>query len=94
MYIHRARIKINSNSFIELSRKIQSEILPVLRLQKGFCKSNVSTDRQRTSSTGDTYWKTKEDAENYQKTSFLMTLKMLSGIAVGEPIISIFEYIS
>ena len=94
MYTHRARIKLKPDSFIEFSRKIQSEILPVLRRQKGFCKSNVSTDRQCTSSTEDTYWRTKEDAENYEKTGFLTILKMLSGIAVGEPVTSIFEYSS
>lgn len=91
IFIHRAKIRIKPNSFIELSRKMQNEIMPVLRLEKGYCSSNVSMDRQCAASIEDTYWETQEAAKHYQQTGFLKLLKTLSEITVGEPVTSIFE---
>lgn len=91
MFIHRAKIQLKPNSFIELSQKIQHEIMPALHLQKSFCSGVTSVDTQWLTATEDTRWETKDDAETYQRTGYLETLKMLSEIIIAEPITSIFE---
>jgi hypothetical protein len=91
MFTHRAKIQLEPNSFIELSRKIQDEIMPALRLQKGFCSGVTSIDTQWLTATEDTFWETKEDAEAYHLTGFPEIRKMVLEISAGEPATSIFE---
>ena len=91
MFTHRAKIQLEPNSFIELSRKIQNEIMPALRLQKGFCSGITSIDTQWLTATEDTFWETKEDAEAYHLTGFAEIRKMVLEISAGEPVTSIFE---
>ena len=91
MFTHRAKIQLKPESFTALSRKIQNEIMPALRLQKGFCSGVTSIDPQWLSAIEDTSWETREDAEAYQRTGYLEILKMLPEVAAAEPITSIFE---
>jgi hypothetical protein len=91
MFTHRVRIQLKPDSFIELSRKIQQEIMPALRLQKGFCRGVTSIDTQWLTATEETFWKTKEDAENYHLTGYPAIRKIISGIIAAEPVASIYE---
>jgi hypothetical protein len=91
MFTHRDSIELNPDSFTELSRKIQSEIMPALRLQKGFCDGLTIIAPERASATEDTNWETKEDAEEYQRTGYPEILKILSTVAKTPPTATIFE---
>lgn len=91
MFTHRVQIELNPDSFTELSRKIESEIMPTLRLQKGFCDGITIIAPERASATEDTRWETKEDAEEYQRTGYLKVLKTLSGVSKNPPTATIFE---
>jgi hypothetical protein len=91
MFTHRAKIQFKPNTFLELSRKIQDEIMPALRLQKGFCSGVTSIDTQWSTATEDTVWETKEDAETYHLNGYPEIKKIISGISAAEPVISIFE---
>lgn len=91
MFTHRAKIQLKPNSFIELSQKIHNQIMPALRLQKGFCSGVTSIDTIWLMAIEDTSWETKEDAEIYQRAGYPETLKMLFGLTASEPATSIFE---
>jgi hypothetical protein len=91
MFTHRVNIELNPDSFIELSRKIQSDIMPLLHLEPGFCDGLTIIAPERSTATGDTRWKTKEDAEAYQQNGYQKVLKTLSGVAKTVPTTSIFE---
>jgi hypothetical protein len=90
MFTHRAKIQLKPNSYIKL-QKIQSEIMPALRLQKGFCSCVTSIDAFWSRATEDTCWETQEAAETYQRTSYPETLKMLAEVMTTVPVTSIFE---
>lgn len=91
MFIHRAKIQLRPNSFIELSRKIEQEIMPALRLKKGFCSGVTSIDTQWLTATEDTRWETRQDAEEYHLNGFPEIKEIISGIGAAEPTASIFE---
>ena len=91
MFTHRVEIKLKPDSFTALSRKIQSEIMPALRLQQGFCDGVTVIAPERSTATEDTRWKTKTDAEAYQQTGYQDVFKVLSSVAIAAPTISIFE---
>ena len=91
MYTHRVRIQLKPNSFIELSQKIQTEIMPALQLQKGFCSGVTSIDTKWSAATEDTLWETMEDAEAYDLVGYPEIKKIISKISIAEPVASIFE---
>jgi len=91
MFTHRAKLQLKPNSYVELAQKIKDKIMPTLRLQTGFCDGVTSIDTFWMTATEDTRWKTKEDAETYQRTGYLETLKTLFGIIDADPVTSIFE---
>lgn len=92
MFTHRVKIQLIPGSTTELSRKIQKEIMPFLKLQKGFCSGVTSIDSNWDKATEDTYWQTREDAESYQQTAYQEVLKVLSGVVKTTPTNSIFEF--
>jgi hypothetical protein len=91
MFIHRAKIQLKPDTFIELSRKIQHEIMPALRLQKGFCSGVTSIDTQWLTAIEDTRWETREDAEGYHLNGFPKIKNIFSEIVDAEPTATIFE---
>ncbi len=91
MFTHRVKIELKPDSFTALSRKIQSEIMPALRLQQGFCDGVTIIAPERSTATEDTRWKTKADAEAYQQTGYPEVFKVLSSVAKTAPATSIFE---
>lgn len=91
MFIHRAELLLNPNSHNFLSQKIEREIMPALRSQKGFLNGVTSIDTFWSTAIEDTFWETNADAEFYRQTGYPETLKMLSGLLAGAPSSSIFE---
>jgi hypothetical protein len=91
MFVHRAKIQLKPFSFTSLSQKIQDLIMPLLRLQTGFCSGVTSIDTSWSTATEDTYWKTKQDAEAYELNGYLKVKKIISEVAVSDPETSIFE---
>lgn len=91
MFTHRAKIQLNPDCFIELSQKIHNQIMPALRLQKGFRGGVTSIDTIWLTAIEDTSWETEEDAEIYQRDGYPQTLKILYGLIGSEPATSIFE---
>lgn len=76
---------------IGFSRKIDKEIMPALRLLKGFCGAVTSIDTNWLTAIEDTHWATRADAEAYHVGGFLVTKVILDDVASGEHVTSIFE---
>ena len=91
MFTHHVKIQLKLDTFIDLSRKIRNEIMPALRLQKGFCGGVTSIDTQWSTAIEETQWATREDAEAYQLNGYPEIKKILSEVFIAEPVTSIFE---
>jgi hypothetical protein len=92
MFTHRVRIELKPDSLTEFSRIIKSEIMPLVRRQKGFRNGSTFIAPNWTA-TEDTRWETREDAEEYQRTGYQKVLKALSGLSLHLPTASIFEFV-
>jgi hypothetical protein len=90
MFTHRVSIQLKPYSLADFSRKIKTDVMPLVRLQKGFLDGNTFISPSWTA-TEDTHWETKEDAEAYQRSNFQSVLKTLSGLSLSAPTSSIFE---
>ena len=69
MFTHRVQMSLRAHSYVPLSRRIESTIMPLLRLQKGFMRGVIIIVSERSTATEDTYWNTKEEAKTYNSFS-------------------------
>jgi hypothetical protein len=91
MYTRRLLMNIKPDSAPELARVTEDEIIPLLRQQKGFRDAVTSIAAGRSQAASDSYWETKEDAEEYHRTGHQESLKSLLNVVVGLPRVETFE---
>lgn len=91
MFTHHVTMSLKDNSHRQLSDKINKSIMPLLKQQKGFIDGVTLVAPERSVAIEDTHWETKEDAEAYQRTSYIKVADMLSEFVRGTPKDSIFE---
>ena len=81
-----------NNSATELNRIAETEILPILRKQKGFRDESVLIAPERSEAIANSFWDTKADAEAYDHTAYAEVLKTLSNVIDGTPTVKSFEF--
>lgn len=91
MFARHVTMKLKANSVVELPRIIESEVLPVLRKQKGFLDEISFVSPERSLAVGISLWDTKEDAEAYNRAGYPEVLKTLSKVLEGTPTVETFE---
>lgn len=91
MYARQVTMDLKPNTRADFTKKLESEIIPILRKQKGFKDeivfSNPSDKRALTVS----LWDNKESAEAYNKDSYPEVSKLLSGLVEGTPQVKTYE---
>ena len=91
MYARHVTLKLKADSVTRLPRIIEHEILPLLRIQKGFRDEITLINPERSLAIGISLWNTKEDAEAYNQTGYSEVLKALSIVVEGTPALETFE---
>ena len=81
-----------NNSATELNRIAETEILPILRKQKGFRDETTLIAPDRSEAIANSFWDTKADAEAYDHTAYAEVLKALSNVVDGTPTVKTFEF--
>jgi hypothetical protein len=92
MFGRQVTLKLKPNSATELNRIAQSEILPILRKQKGFRDESTLIAPERSEAIANSFWDTKADAEAYNHTVYAEVLKTLSNVIDGTPTVKTFEF--
>jgi hypothetical protein len=91
MFARHVSIKLKANSAPEFNRIIESEILPLLRKQKGFRDEITFVAPERSLALAISLWDTKGDAEAYNRAGYTEVLKGLSKVVEGTPKVETFE---
>ncbi len=76
----------------EFNRITQSEILPLLRKQKGFRDETILIARERAEVIANSFWDSKEDAETYSRSGYPEVLKVLTDAIDGTPTVKTFDF--
>jgi len=84
-------IKLKANGAPEFSRLIENEILPLLRKQSGFRDEITLIATERSEAVAISFWETKENAEDYNRTGYPEILKILEKVVGGTPKVETFE---
>ena len=91
MYTRNVRMKLKADSVKEFTRILESEVIPLLRKQKGFTDEITLVAPERNEAVGISFWEKKENAEAYNREKYPEILKTLSRVVDGTPKVESFE---
>jgi hypothetical protein len=91
MFARRVSMHLKPNTAADFTRKLESDVIPMLRKQKGFQDEITFTAREGKDAFGISLWDRKEDAEAYERGSYPQVLKMLEKVVEGTPRVETYE---
>ena len=91
MYARQVTMELRPNSQADFTRSIESEVLPLLRKQKGFQDEISFVSPAGKDAFAVSLWDSKENAEAYNRTAFAEVSKLLSKVVDGTPKVKSFE---
>jgi len=93
MFGRQVTMKLKANAATELTRIAESEIIPILRRQKGFRDETIFIAGDRTEAIANSFWDTAEDAEAYSQTGYPEVLRTLANTIEGIPTVRTFNFV-
>ena len=91
MFARRVDMHLKSNGVAEFTQKLEKDILPLLRKQKGFQDEITFVGSTGTEAFGISLWDTAENAETYNRGTYPEITKMLARVIEGTPQVETYE---
>ena len=83
MFVRKVSMRLKSDAASEFIRKMEDEIIPLLRKQKGFLDEMTLLAQSGKEVYAYSFWESSTDAENYDKNVFAQVTEILSGVIEG-----------
>jgi hypothetical protein len=83
MFVRKVSMRLKSEAAAEFIRKMENEIIPLLRKQKGFLDEMTLIAQSGKEVYAYSFWENSIDAEKYEKNEFAQVTGMLSGVIEG-----------
>ncbi len=91
MFARKVSMQLKPNSVAELTQRLEKEIIPLLRKQKGFQDEITFVVPGGSQAFGISLWENKENAEVYNSGPYADVTKILSKLVEGTPKVETFE---
>ncbi len=91
MFARRVSMHLKLNSVAELTQRLEREIIPLLRKQKGFQDEITFVAPGGREAFGISLWDHPENAEAYNRGTYPEVLKTLAGVVEGTPQVETYE---
>jgi heme-degrading monooxygenase HmoA len=91
MYARKVSLQLKPNSAAEFAHRIEKDVLPLLRRQKGFRDEVTCVTTGHQEAFGISLWENKESAEAYGRESYGEVTKFLAGLIDGVPQVESYE---
>ena len=91
MYARRVSLHLKPNSRAEFTQRLEAEIIPMLRKQKGFLDEITFVNAAGKEAFGLSLWDTKESADAYNRGSYAEVTKALSKFVEGTPQVETYD---
>ena len=85
MFARRVAMHLKPNSAAKFAQKLEEDILPLLRKQKGFQDELTFVSRDGSRAFGLSLWDQSESAETYGRETYPQVMKILSDLIEGTP---------
>lgn len=91
MFARTLTMQLKPNSAPDFTRLVDSDLIPMLRKNSGFCDEIVLVNSDATSAVAVSLWDSKEHAENYSRTGYPEVAKTLARVIEGSPKIEVYQ---
>ena len=91
MFARRVSMNLKPNSVAELTQRLEKQIIPLLRKQKGFQDEITLVGQGGAKALGISLWDRAESAEAYNRGSYPEVLKIMAGVVEGTPQVETYE---
>lgn len=91
MFARRVSMQLKPNATAELTRKMETEVIPMLRKQKGFQDEISFIATGGTKAFGISLWDRSENAETYSRETYPEVVKLLASFVEGTPHVDTYE---
>lgn len=91
MYARRVSMDLKPNTKADFTNKLQAEIIPLLRKQKGFLDEITFVNAAGKEAFAVSLWDNKENAEAYNRGSYVEVTKILATLVEGTPQVRTYE---
>ena len=91
MYARRVSMQLKANSTAELTQKLEKEVIPMLRKQKGFQDEISFVATGGTKAFGISLWDRSENADTYNRETYPEVVKILAKFVEGTPLVETYE---
>jgi hypothetical protein len=85
MFTRHVVVRLKAKAAPEFTRIIDTEVIPMLRKQKGFVDEIIFILPDLTEAVATSFWETKADAEAYSRYGYAEVMKSLAPVVVGTP---------
>lgn len=91
MFVRNVSMRVHPDRTTEFRQKIQNDIIPILREQKGFQDELLLVRPGGSDVVAISFWDMKENAEAYNRATYPKVLKSLGKLVEGTPEVETFE---
>lgn len=91
MYARNVTLRLKANSAPEFTRKLENDVLPLMRKQNGFKDEITFVAPNGTDALAISLWEKRENAEAYGRDTYPAVLTSLSTVVEGTPTVEAYE---
>lgn len=91
MYARFVSVKLTPNGRAQFINKLETDVIPLLRKQKGFQDEITFIAPAGNEAFGVSLWDSKDSAENYNRGAFVEVTKILSQLVEGTPQVETYD---
>ena len=91
MFARKVSMHLKPNSVAEFTQRLEKEVLPLLRKQKGFQDEITFVVPGGAEAFGISLWETTENAEAYNRGTYPEVTKILAKVVEGTPQVETYE---
>jgi hypothetical protein len=91
MYARRVSLQLKPNSTAEFTRRLEKQVIPMLRKQTGFKDEITFVVPAGTEAFGVSLWDNKENADAYNRGPYAEVTKILANLVEGTPRVDTYE---
>jgi hypothetical protein len=91
MFARRVHMHLKSNSVAESTQRLEKDILPLLRKQKGFQDEITFVGQNGREAFGISLWDKAENAEAYNRSTYPEVTKFLATVVEGTPQVETYD---
>ncbi len=91
MFARKVHMHLKPNSVVEFTQRLEKDILPLLRKQKGFQDEITFVGQGGTEAFGISIWDKAENAEVYNRGTYPEVTKILATVVQGAPQVETYD---